>query len=104
MSVHESVRDRLPEFIALCSRRGVRRLSVFGSAVSGGFDAQRSDIDFLVEFEAMTPAEHAEAYLALVEEAEALFGRPVDLVEPQAVRNPYVRRQIEATRELVYAA
>jgi len=33
-----------------------------------------------------------------------LLGRPVDLVMPAALRNPYVRAGIEAHRELVYAA
>jgi uncharacterized protein len=35
---------------------------------------------------------------------ERLLGRGVDLVEYRAVRNPYVRADIEWTRELVYAA
>ncbi len=99
-----SVQEKLTEFIRVCRRRRVARVSLFGSATTAHFDAERSDLDFLVEFEPMTPAEHAEAYLGLIEEAEVLFGRPVDLVEPQALRNPYVREQIEATRELVYAA
>ncbi len=99
-----AVREKLPEFIRLCRTRGVKRLSVFGSAAAGGFDSGRSDVDFLVEFQQMTAAEHAEAYLSLAEEAEALFGRSVDLVEPQALRNPYVRGRVEATRQVIYGA
>lgn len=98
------VREKMAEFVALCRRRGVKHVSVFGSAAEGGFDPEHSDIDFLVEFEPMAAAEHAEAYLGLLEEAEALFGRRIDLVEPQAVRNPYVRDRIDATREVVYAS
>lgn len=99
-----AVRERIPELVALCSRRGVKSLSVFGSAVGEDFDPRSSDIDVLVEFEPMSPAEHAEAYLGLLEEAEILFGRPVDLVEPQALRNPYILDRVEATREVVYGA
>lgn len=98
------VREKLPGLLALCSRRGVRRLSVFGSAARGDFDPRSSDIDVLVEFEPMTPSQHADAYFGLLEDAEALFGLPVDLVEPQALRNPYIRERVEATQEVVYGA
>jgi predicted nucleotidyltransferase len=37
---------------------------------------------------------------ALVE----LLGRPVDLVMPAAIRNPYLRSRIDAQRKLLYAA
>jgi predicted nucleotidyltransferase len=99
-----AVKEKIPALLALCSRRGVRRLSVFGSAARGDFDPRSSDIDVLVEFEPMTPAQHAEAYFGRLEEAEALFGRRVDLVEPQSLRNPYIRERVEATREVVYGA
>ena len=99
-----AVREKIPELAALCSRRGVKSLSVFGSAAREDFDPRSSDVDVLVEFEPMSPAQHAEAYFGLLEEAEALFGRPVDLVEPQALRNPYIRERVEATREIVYGA
>lgn len=99
-----AVRAKIPELVALCSRRGVKSLSVFGSALGEDFDPRSSDVDVLVEFEPMPPAQHAEAYFGLLEEAEVLFGRPVDLVEPQALRNPYIRARVEATREVVYGA
>jgi len=99
-----AIREKLPALIALCAQRGVRSLSAFGSVVAGGFDPERSDVDLLVEFQPMTATEHAEAYLSLLEDAEALFGRTVDLLEPHAIRNPYVRRQVEAEREVLYDA
>jgi len=46
----------------ICRRRRVRRLHIFGSAVSEGFDPAHSDLDFLVEFYPMTPTEHADSY------------------------------------------
>jgi len=57
-----------------------------------------------VEFQPMTPQEHAEAYFDLLEALESLFERRVDLVEIGAVRNPYLRREIEAGQETLYAA
>ena len=88
----------------LCQTHRVTRLSLFGSALRADFDPARSDLDFAVEFAAMTPSEHAAAYFGLAEDLERLFGRPVDLVEIRAVRNPYRRREIEKHQETVYAA
>jgi predicted nucleotidyltransferase len=90
--------------VALCRKYHVRRLDVFGSAARDDFDEQSSDVDLLVDFEEMPYAERADAYLGLLTDAEALFGRRVDLVEVGAVRNPYLRHGIEASRQLLYAA
>ena len=90
--------------VALCRKYHVRRLDVFGSAARDDFDEQSSDIDLLVDFEEMPYAERADAYLGLLTDAEALLGRRVDLVEVGAVRNPYLRHGIEASRQLLYAA
>jgi len=35
---------------------------------------------------------------------EAMAGRPVDVVEKEALRNPYRRRVILRTHEVLYAA
>jgi len=42
------IRSRLPELKRLCQRLGVQQLDLFGSAARADFDADRSDIDFLV--------------------------------------------------------
>jgi predicted nucleotidyltransferase len=39
------------ELQELCRRFHVRRLDLFGSAARGDFDPERSDIDFVVEFD-----------------------------------------------------
>lgn len=87
----------------VCRRRGVRRLELFGSAARDDFDAVESDLDFLVEFK---PGDtHAfGSYFGLKEDLEALFSRPVDLIMAGAVRNPYVRAEIDRDRTLLYAA
>jgi uncharacterized protein len=97
----EQLRDRVAE---LCREHRVRRLALFGSAVRQDFDPERSDVDFLVEFEPLPAGQHANTYFALSQALSALFGRPVDLVEAGSVRNPYIRREIEAEQETLYAA
>ena len=89
---------------ALCQRFHVRRLEVFGSALRDDFSPARSDVDFLVEFDASPDLNVFEAYFDLRQQLGELLGRPVDLVMPSALRNPYVKAGIEAHRELVYAA
>lgn len=97
------VRDKRDELAEICQRYGVARLYVFGSAVTGGFAETSSDIDFIVEFAGRQPTgSYADRYLGLAEELERLFGRPVDLVTEESVRNPYFRREVDATRRLVY--
>ena len=98
------VQDRLGQIGELCARHSVRRLALFGSAARADFDPERSDLDFLVDFAAATPTEHADAYFGLLADLETLFQRPVDLVESAALRNPYRRREIEATQVLLHAA
>ena len=97
----ESKREQIA---ALCRRSRVRRLEVFGSAATAAFDAQTSDLDFLVEFYPLGPGERADAYFGLLEDLQELLQRPVDLVMLRAISNPYFRRAIEQTREVLYAA
>jgi hypothetical protein len=92
------------ELQALCRRFHVRRLDIFGSAARGDFDPERSDIDFLVEFDRSTPQHPFDAYFGLREALEELLGRPVDLVEAGVVRNPYLRASIDGSREPVFEA
>jgi predicted nucleotidyltransferase len=94
-------RDRIAD---LCRRHHVRRLELFGSAARGdGFDPTRSDVDFLVAFDPdRTPT--LEDFFGLRQALSDLLGRPVDLVAPSALRNPYLRASVAENRELVYAA
>jgi uncharacterized protein len=96
----ESQREQVTE---LCRRIGVQRLDVFGSSVRSDFDPQTSDLDFLVELDALPPSQYATAYFELKEGLEALFGRPVDLVTEPALANPYFRERVMAERQTVYA-
>jgi uncharacterized protein len=72
-----------------------RELEVFGSAArDSGFDASRSDADFLVTF---APAARTDvgAFIDLKAALEELFGRSVDLVEREAIEasGNYIRRR-----------
>jgi len=88
----------------LCRQFRVRRLELFGSAASGRDRPGESDFDFLVEFEPLPPGAYADAYFGLLEALEDLFGRPVDLVAPEGIKNPYLRQAVDETKVLVFAA
>ena len=98
------VRKKQAQLQEFCRRFGVRRLELFGSAADGRFDSQRSDLDFLVEFQPHPVQGAADRYFGLLEALEALFGGPVDLLDATVIRNPYLRQSIAASRTLLYAA
>jgi predicted nucleotidyltransferase len=99
------VEQNLEAIRALCEEFGVLRLELFGSAATGAFDPERSDLDFLVEY----PPDYdfgpwATRYVELQQRLEALFGCSVALVMADAPRNPYVIESINESRRLVYPA
>jgi hypothetical protein len=102
--VIEELKDRAQELGRLCRRFRVKRLDVFGSASTGNFDPLTSDLDFLVVFESMQPKEHADVYFGLLAELQELFSRNIDLVELEAINNPYFLEQVEESRSVLYAA
>lgn len=92
------------EIQEICRRFRVRRLELFGSAATGEFDPNRSDLDFLVEFESLAEGEHADAYFGLLAALEDLFNRHIDLVMPRAIRNRFFLQAINRNRQVLYAA
>lgn len=101
IGILESKRKQISE---ACSRHGVARLHVFGSALNDEFRFDKSDLDLLVEFVPMEPYARVEAYFGMLEELRALLNMEVDLVMVGAVKNPYIAREIERKKEVLYAA
>ena len=101
---------RLPEFLVsrreeiarLCQELGVRRLELFGSAATGSRSPR--DLDFLVDLGERSPRDYADAYFRLREALQTLLERPVDLVTPANLENPYFRERVEQEKTLLYAA
>jgi uncharacterized protein len=50
----------------------------------------------------MSPREHADSFFGLLEDLESLFGRRIDLLEPEPIENPYLRASIESSRRVLY--
>jgi uncharacterized protein len=103
--MHTDIEKHREALTALCHRFGVLRLEVFGSAARGAdFNPAKSDADFLVAFDKGSGLSPLDQFIGFSKALEHLLGRPVDLVEASAVRNPYVRATIDRSKELIYAA
>jgi predicted nucleotidyltransferase len=90
------------QIAAFCRKWRVAELSLFGSVLRDDFGPE-SDIDVLVSFEPDAPWSLFE-WVEMIDELKSIFGRDVDLVEREAIRNPFRRREILGTREVVYGA
>jgi predicted nucleotidyltransferase len=98
------IAEKREEIAALCRKHHVKRLAVFGSAVRDDFDPEHSDVDLRVEFAPLEAVLYADNYFALRGALVQALQREVDLISASIIRNPYLRREIETTQELLYAA
>ena len=98
------VQLRLDDVHGLCAKHHVRRLDLFGSATGQSFDQDASDLDFAVEFATPPDVRLADAYFGLLQDLRSLFGRQVDLVMESAIRNPYFREELNATKVPLYGS
>ena len=96
------VENKIEALRELCAKYSVKRLELFGSATGEDFDPESSDLDFLVKFESCSPSDHYEHYFGLLESLENLYDRKIDLVEEDAMRNPYFIRRVNQSRLPIY--
>ncbi len=101
-AMQTSLASQLPSIAALCERYGVAHLELFGSATGPDFKPEASDFDFLVELDRQAPGSRARRWIELAESLEKLLGRPVDLVNPHYIRNPYFLQSVNQSRTVVY--
>ena len=98
------IEKKRDDLIRLCARYRVRRLEIFGSALTNRFDPHTGDLDFLVEFLQLQPGEYADTYFGLLEALRELFQRNIDLVMTSAIKNRYFLESINRSRTVLYAA
>lgn len=87
--------------IALCKMYKVNELFVFGSILTPQFN-ENSDIDFIVSFLPIEFPEYSKNYFDFKFALESLLCRKVDLLEEQAIKNPYFKQSVNQTKMLVY--
>ena len=89
------------EIIELCKVYKVASLYVFGSILTEKFDAE-SDIDFLVKFKEINVSNYADNYFNLKFSLEDLLKRNVDLLEENAINNPYFLKSVNNQKKMIY--
>jgi uncharacterized protein len=95
------ISDEYKEAIAqICVEFGVKRLYLVGSAARADFQPEQSDIDVLVEFEGVERL--FDRYFELKLRLEEKLGRPVDVIQDSAVKNPFIRESLERDRVRIY--
>ena len=85
----------------ICSTYNVDKMYLFGSALNSNFN-DKSDIDFLVKFKSIELSQYFDNYINLKENLKNLFGREVDLLEEQTLKNPILIKSINESKELIY--
>ena len=100
MSILSTYKQQIDE---LCSRHKVKSLYAFGSVLSSEFNAE-SDIDLIVEFNNINVAEYADNYFDLKFSLQHILNRSIDLIEAQAIKNPYFKETVNKSKELVYGS
>jgi len=89
------------EINALCANHNVKSLYAFGSVLTPQF-GKHSDIDLIVDFADIDVNNYADNYFDFKFSLQEIFNRPVDLLEAQAIKNPYFKQVVNQTKQLVY--
>ena len=97
----EELKRHIEQIKALCDTNKVISLFAFGSVTTDGFSPE-SDIDLIVDIEENDPLTYSDNYFNLKFALEQLLKREIDLLEQKAIKNPYLKQQIEKTKVQVY--
>lgn len=95
----------IDKIAALCRKYKVVKLWIFGSILTSRFN-ENSDVDFSVDFDSEAinseGLDWVDIFFGFMHELESLLGRKVDLVDEVAIRNPFFRKELDATKQLIY--
>jgi len=85
----------------LCQKHRVKTLYAFGSVLTERFN-DNSDVDLVVAFNNIPVEEYADNYFDFKFSLQDIFNRPIDLLEEQAVKNPYFKQHLDHNKQLIY--
>jgi predicted nucleotidyltransferase len=85
----------------LCRQYNVNRLFAFGSVLTDNFSEQ-SDVDLMVAFNDIPIEKYADNYFDFKFSLQDIFNRSVDLLEEQAIKNPYFRKNVDSNKQIIY--
>lgn len=96
-ALNPRIRPLVPAIVSAAADYATTYLSLFGSATQAEPSVVPRDLDVAVRFDARDPRPASDLYFGLTDELKRVSGLPVDLVELDAIRNPYLRESIELT-------
>lgn len=99
----EEISKHIDQIKRLCSLYKVKSLFAFGSITTNKFRPD-SDIDLVIEIEEKDPISYTDNYFNFKFQLEQLLQRPIDLLEQKAIRNPYLKEQIDKTKVYIYGS
>jgi len=102
MDLPKVIENKATKLFSLCKKYKVSKLFLFGSVLKESFNPKTSDIDFIVEIDNLTPIEKGENLISLWTELELLFSRKIDLLSSKKIKNPYLLKEINRTKTLIY--
>jgi hypothetical protein len=94
------IEDHKQDIKKICRDLRVKRLDLVGSASRGEFEPERSDVDVLVQFDGLDRL--FDRYFELKKRLESQLGREVDVIEINAVKNPYVKKSLNRDKVRIY--
>ena len=98
------IENNIQKIVALCKKYKVNKLFVFGSFGSILTDRfnDDSDVDLVVSFNKAEVTDYFDNYFDFKYALEELFGREVDLLEEQTIKNPYLKKNVDVTKILIH--
>ncbi|HBG29013.1 MAG: DNA polymerase subunit beta [Planctomycetes bacterium GWF2_41_51] len=85
-----------------CRKWEISEMSLFGSVLSDHFRPD-SDIDVLVSFKDNASWSLFD-FVDMIDELKVIFGRKVDLIEKDSLKNPFRKQSIMSSNKVIYAA
>ena len=95
------IKRNIAQIVALCEKYRVKELCVFGSVLTDRFHKD-SDVDFTVVFDKASIDDYFINYFDFKFALEDLLRREVDLIEYEAIQNPYFKEEVDETRQPIY--
>ncbi|MFZ1256175.1 MAG: nucleotidyltransferase domain-containing protein [Saprospiraceae bacterium] len=97
----KKINTHIDQINKLCVSNKVKALFAFGSVTTAKFNVD-SDIDLVVDIDERDPIIYSDYYFNLKLQLENLFKRNIDLLEQKAIKNPYLKKEIDQTKVLIY--
>ena len=93
--------QNINQIVQLCKINKVRSLFAFGSVITDKFRPD-SDIDLVVDIDDNDPISYSNKYFNLKFQLEEILKRQIDLLEQKAIRNKFLKSEIERTKVQIY--